>query len=158
VYHAFFQIHLAYAIQVWGQKLAINSRIGKLQRSAIRLLTFSDWNTNNKPLFNQLNILCVTDLVFTMNITLVHAVLSRSTSNAIKKSLNLEYLPDSYFTRGVSVKLLSRPYARTTNFGIYSIKYQCILDWNTLEQQFRNIDLTSLRLTMIKNLSINYCK
>jgi len=158
VYHAFFQSHLAYAIQVWGQKLSLSSRIIKLQKSAVRLLTFSDWNTHSKPLFNQLNVLCVTDLVFTMNITLVHAVLCRSTSEAIQKTLNLEYLSDSYFTRGVSVKLLSRPYARTTNFGIYSITYQCILNWNTLQQQFRNIDLTFLRLTVIKNLSKSYCK
>ena len=122
------------------------------------LRTFSNWNTHSKPLFNQLNILCATDLVFTMNITLVHAVLCRSTSDAVQNTLNLEYLSDSYFTRGVSVKLLSRPYARTTNFGIYSIAYQCILNWNILQQQFRDADLTSLRLTVIKKLSKNYCK
>jgi len=87
----------------------------------------------------------VIDLVFTMNIALVHAFLCKSTSDAIQKSLNLEYLSDSYFNRGVSVKLLSRSYARTTNFSIYSITYQCVLNWNTLRQQFRNIGLTALR-------------
>jgi len=30
VYHSFFQSHLAYTIQAWGQKLSTNSWIGKL--------------------------------------------------------------------------------------------------------------------------------
>jgi len=67
----------------------------------------------------------VVHLVFTMNIALVHAALCQ-TSDTIQKSLNFEYLSDSYLTRSVSVKLLSRPYARTTNFGIYSITYHYI--------------------------------
>jgi len=54
--------------------LSPHSTIIKLQKKAIRFLTFSGWNEHSKPLFDQLRINTVTQQVFFLNISLVHKV------------------------------------------------------------------------------------
>ena len=56
--------------------------------------------------------------------------------------LNIQSLPDKYLTRSKKIKLLKRPYARTTKYGINSMRYQIVLNWNSLQKLFNNIDLT----------------
>ena len=53
IYHALFQSHLNYSLQVWAQNLPINNRIQKLQKTALRLITFSAPYTPSLPLFQQ---------------------------------------------------------------------------------------------------------
>ena len=40
IYHALFNSHLSYAAQIWGQNLPTTSRLSKLQKTAIQLITF----------------------------------------------------------------------------------------------------------------------
>ena len=53
IYFALFHSHLVYSLEVWGQNLPKNSRIEKLQKSAVRIITFSDQNSHSKPIFYQ---------------------------------------------------------------------------------------------------------
>ena len=51
LYFAIFHSHLTYAITVWGQSLTQNSRVGKLQKRCIRILTISNFDAESAPLF-----------------------------------------------------------------------------------------------------------
>ena len=52
VYNALFFSHVSYACQVWGQNTPPNlDRIIKLQKSALRVITFSDFRQPSKPLY-----------------------------------------------------------------------------------------------------------
>jgi len=59
VYHALFQSHISYANQVWGQNISPSSRIFKLQKAAVRILIFYDFNAHSKPLIESLNLLTI---------------------------------------------------------------------------------------------------
>ena len=49
IYYALFQPHLQYGLQIWGQNISFNSRISRLQKMAVRLMTFSDFSALSKP-------------------------------------------------------------------------------------------------------------
>lgn len=150
VYFALFHSHLSYATQVWGQNLPLNSRIFKLQKSAVRLITFSDYYAHSQPLFDTLNIPPLADIIFTLNVFLVYKTLNNLSPTYIQNSFNLTYLPNTHVTRGCSYKLLSIPSIRTLTYGTDSIHYQAIKNWNSLQKHFNSIDLTSLSLSRLK--------
>ena len=55
---------LQYAILIWGHR---SSKIFKLQKRAIRILTLSKYNAHTEPLFKRLNLLKVMDM-FKVNV------------------------------------------------------------------------------------------
>ena len=42
IYRVLFQSHADYAIQVWCQKICVNNRLIKLQKTVVQLITFSN--------------------------------------------------------------------------------------------------------------------
>ena len=152
IYFSLFQPHIYYGLQIWGQNLCPRSRINRLQRIAVRLITFSVFNAPSKPLFVLAKIPTVSEYVFKLNILLAHDILNLASPFAVQQILNIQFLPDRYLTRGKEIKLLKRPYVRTTKYGINSMRYQIVLNWNLLQKLFNNIDLLSLRRTRINTL------
>ena len=59
IYNSLFLPHLHYGILAWGFSC---DRIVKLQKKAIRLICFSNFNAHTEPLFKHLNILKVKDI------------------------------------------------------------------------------------------------
>ena len=90
-------------------------------------MTFAEYNAPSKPLFKKMNILPLSDYVFMLNALTAYDNLNQTSLIAVQQILNLEYLLDRYPTRGVYNKLLKIPFARTTNYGINSIRYRSIV-------------------------------
>jgi len=158
IYFALFHSHAHYGLQIWGQNLSPNSRITKLQKTAVRLMTFSNLNSSSKPLFLQTNIMTLKEYVFMLNTNLAYQTLNYTSPIAIQQTLNLKHLSDRYLTRGVANNLLKRPPARTSKYGISSIRYQIVLHWNLLQSFYENIDLASTRPSRINKLIQDYLK
>ena len=60
LYNSLILPHLQYGILSWGFKL---SRLSKLQKRAIRVITCSKFNAHTEPLFKSLNLLKLEDMV-----------------------------------------------------------------------------------------------
>ena len=90
VYHAIFASHLMYGAQVWSPKLvAVKKTVSRLQKSALRIITFSEFKAHHEPLCKQLSIVKFIDNIEISNCLFVHDFLNNN-------------LPDSYiniFTR-----------------------------------------------------------
>lgn len=143
IYNSLFDSHLRYACQIWAQNINNNtSRIFKLQKRCLKLLTFSNFNSPSSPLFLQLKILKLCDLVKLLNVILILQVLNGLTPSKIINTYNLSYYPENHFTRGRSMNLLARSQCRTLRYGINSIVYQSILQWNELQSLYPRLDLT----------------
>ena len=81
----------------------------------------------------------------------------------ISTNFKLVYQKKSdHSTKNTILNQLSRPCARTTSFGLNSTKYQSILNWNFLQQNYPQYDLKSLRLNKLKQICkstlVNYNK
>ena len=59
LYNSLILPHLQYALLTWGFK---NSRLSKLQKRAIRIITQSKYNSHTEPLFKRMNLLKLSDI------------------------------------------------------------------------------------------------
>ena len=143
LYYALFHSHLSYASIVWGQTITQNSRIGKLQKKCLRILTFSNFNAESSPLFTNLEIPTLPNSIFICNIRLVHETLNNHSPLALQNTLDFKVISHHHHTRNRNLKLLERRKAKTLNFGLKSIQYQSLLKWNQLLLQSKE-DLSSL--------------
>lgn len=139
IYHALFQPHFLYDLQVWGQNLSRSSRVSRLQRIEVRIIKFSDSKASSQPMFIRTSTLSIHRFVFKLNVMLAHEILNRISPLSVQQSLILEYLPPTYVTGGNQKKMLNRPYVKTTKHGIYSVRYQTVVHWNTLQRQFKTL-------------------
>ena len=155
IYQSLFHSHINYGLPVWGQHLPNNNRITKLQKTAVRLMTFSTHDAHTKPLFSQLNIKNFNDTLQTTNILLTHHILNDNIPTAIKDALKLTYSSAPIVTRANSHRLLKRPEARTTSHGLYSIAYRLVINWNKLQSSSNEI-ISNLSISKIKNLTKNF--
>ena len=152
IYYALFHSHLCYGAQVWGQNIVSNSRIFKLQKSAVRLLTFETFNSHTKPLFIKLQIPTLINLIASFNMQLTHKILNSVCPENIQNIFQLSYLQHEHYTRGQRIKLLARPFIRTSSYGLNSIRYQSILIWNIIQANAYDVDLSSISLKELKIL------
>ena len=74
IYHAIFASHMTYGCQIWGQndKNSLFKKIKRLQKRAIRIITFSNYDAHTEPLFKQLKILKIKDIVTLYNCIFIH--------------------------------------------------------------------------------------
>ena len=157
VFNSLFSSHISYACQSWAQNTNLNSsRVFKLQKAALRLLTFSEFQTPSQPLFYQLKILKISDLVKLRNLILIHEILNAFSPADISNTFNLNYYNNSHNTRGRTIGLLVKPQCRTTKFGLNSVTFQSISHWNDLQCHYKDIDLASVSQAKFYGLAFTY--
>ena len=152
IYYALFFSHMNYACQIWGQINNTNvDRVFKLQKRCLRLITFSDFHAPSSELFSILNVLKIYDVIKLQNISLVHDILKNNCPPRVSSIFNLSYYQHDYETRGSYTSLLSRPRCRTLLYGINSITYQSILQWNEFQQKYFESPLIIFSHTKLKS-------
>ena len=76
IYYGQFHSHISYGSQVWGYNHNISNSTYILQKKALRLITFSNKYANSDPIFKQLEITKLKDIITTNNILFVHNTLN----------------------------------------------------------------------------------
>ena len=155
IYHALFLSHINYGLHVWGQNLPNNNRLNKLQKIAVRLMTFATHNCRSIPLFRRLNLHTLNETLYIANIKLAYSTLKEDVPTAIQDALKLTYLTTSIITRGNTRGLLRRPEARTTTYGLFSIKYRLVLGWNSL-QEYCELNLADLSISKVIAITMEF--
>ena len=140
-------------IEYIGSSLSSNSRLFSLQKTALRLMTFSNPLSHSKPLFAALDIAEIKELLFISNILLIFKTLNGLAPINISSTLDLCYASHSYATRISTLKFLQRPEVRTSHYGLNSIRYQSIICWNSLQSSQPRLDIRAVSYTKIKALS-----
>ena len=91
VYYSVFDSHMNYACQVWGQsKNRLLTQIEKSQNKVLRLLNFKHFMESSNPIYKEMRILKLEDVVLQNNCLFVYNQLQKSLSNTEGK--NLTYL------------------------------------------------------------------
>ena len=152
IYHAIFSSHILYGSQVWTTKLiSVTDKISRLQKSAMRIMTFSDFQAHSEPLFKKLEILKFLDSISVNNCSFVydyfHNNLPRSFTETFLRTDDI----NEYSTRQATSGLLYIPPYKTSTFGLKCIYKRCIDSWNTFSAEINLIN----RINNINNLEIN---
>ena len=75
VYYAIFYSHLTYGCNIWGLTTEENlNKIEILQKKCIRIMTFSDFNSHTTPLFIDLKLLKIRDIIKFQQLKLVYII------------------------------------------------------------------------------------
>ena len=140
IYHAIFSSHIRYACQIWGLcDNYITHQIFTLQKTAMRLITFSEPRAPSNPIFCNLQILKFFDLVEVLNILLVHQHLNLELPLDTLQTLKFEKIRHHIGTRSNSLGLLSRTCANTKSFGLKTLSRLAIQQWNRFQQNLSTI-------------------
>ena len=164
IYYALFHSHLRYGCQLWGLTNNTTSKpIFILQKKAMRLITFNNFQCPSSPLFSDLKILKLFDLVKCLNIFFVHNFLNNKLPFDLLNFFNFTQLEadDEYNqyqgTRGARLKLLFVPSYNTITFGNKSFSKICITQWNTIQRSYPDITLSSSDFSFVKSLAFTHC-
>ena len=168
IYHAIFSSHLMYGVQVWSTKLmSVNEKVFRLQKSAMRIMTFSDFKAHSEPLFKDLGILKFQHNIDVSNCLFVYNYLHKNLPSAfIDTFIRRDETETNCTTRQAITGQLTTPRYKTTSFGLKCIVNRCINSWNkfTKEINIKNkvkfvnkltcpdIDLTKYSRTNLKTI------
>ena len=157
VYYALFYSHLNYSCNIWGITTAENlDEIVKLQKKCVRILTFSDFDSHANPLFIELKILKVHDVIKLQQLKLTYEynnnLIPQDLRTFFKSSFETHAL---YLTSLNSVlkNCLAIPLVKTVHSGNKSLKFQCPTLWNHFVT--KNIPLRAKPKTFEKNIIPN---
>ena len=171
IYHAIFASHLMYGAQVWTPKLlSVSEKMFRLQKGAMRIMTFSEFKSHSEPLFKQLRIPKFQDSILLNNCTFVYDFLQGNLPDSFQNTFTRTDDLHATNTRQASSGMLTTPHFNTTTFGLKSIYSKCIKSWNTIsfeinqinrEKNINNpnitdIDLTKMSRNKMKETTLNH--
>ena len=132
IYFAIFSSHLTYGSQIWGQQGNPNIRkIISLQKIALRIITFSPFRSPTFSLFPEVKFLKFQDFITISNCLFVYDHLHNNLPKSISKFFTKTSDIHPYATRNNEHGKLNVPRVYTRRYGKFSIKHQCILNWNS---------------------------
>ena len=139
LYYSIIYPFLTYSLSIWGNTyLSTLEPLIILQKRAIRTITFSKPDEQSEPLFKELEILTLTDLVILHNALFVYHyyydLLPSSFANFFQTVASMH----SYNTRLASKSTF---YINTikTKYGKFNIRFATVKVWNHLDNQVMNI-------------------
>ena len=145
IYYAIFSSHLTYGSQIWGQ--GINTYIDKIfiiQKNALRIISFSEFNAHTDPLFKKLKILKIKDLITLQNCLFVHDFINNKLPKSFNNTFNKLKDVHTINTRSAIAGNLYVPFSNTTRYGLNSIYRKSIDNWNFFVKHFKDKILSGL--------------
>ena len=154
LYYSLFHSHLSYSTNAWAVNTNSTKRILNLQKKAVRLITFSEFDAHSLPLFTQLRILSFNDFVKFSNITFIFNLLNRNFPAPLYETFDVDDINqvDRYRPRRNKTGILRLPKVSTVRFGDHSLSYQSVVSWNILQHYINVDDLSTISLNRLKYL------
>ena len=154
VYYALFYSHLIYGCNLWGFTSEENiKKIEVLQRKCLRIITFSDFQCHSNPLFIQLGLIKVRDIIRSQQLKLAFDYFS----GTLPIDINVLFTSNSTIhehDNRHSQYLLHLPEIQTTTYGNKSIKFCCPMVWNNTVRQ--GIPITANKSVPIEAIHNNF--
>ena len=159
VYYAIFYSHLIYNCNIWGLTSEENlNKIEVFQKKCLRIITFSDFNSHTNPLFINLKLLKVKDLIKLHQLKLIfefyEQVIPTDLQNLFTFSRDMHTI--NLVLRSARKNFLYIPAIKTSIYGYRSMKFHCAKLWNdTFKKgiaidgiEKNNVSLSQLRNTL----------
>ena len=161
IYYAIFSSHMLFGCQSWGLNSSNSQfkKICRLQKRAMRIMTFSHHNAHTEPLFKKLSILKLNDHISLLNCLFIHD----QTRNLLPKCFNNYFTPSEDMleteTRG-RIGTMFIPYVYSHKYGRQSFKITAINTWNnlceTLDMNFFSMSKYNLKATLTNHFVLSY--
>ena len=141
---------------LWGTSTEENlDIIVKLQKKCVRIITFSDFNSHANPLFIDLKILKVHDVIKLQQLKLAYEYCNNLIPYDLRNFFNCssEIHTTNLTLRSIHKHCLIIPPIKTVHSGNKSLKFQCASLWNHF--MTKSIPLRAKLKTFEKNVNAN---
>ena len=137
IYYGQFYSHLTYGCQLWGQNDNAIEQTITLQKKAIRLMSFAHFQEHASPLFRNLNLLKLTDIVKLSNIIFTHDTINGKSPSIFENYFTFHKINHKHETVNSLNSIYSLPTGSLelpiyrTESGKSSIRFICSTIWNS---------------------------
>ena len=147
---------LSYSLTTWGNTYKTSLQpLVILQKKALRIITFSSYSSHSTPLFQQLSILKLDDLIYLNNALFMYDYYSNSLPFSFNKFFKGIKEVHHYNTRLAAKKSYCVPKIRT-NYEIFNIRYIGSKIWNSLGLEIKSKNRTSFKNSIKSSLLSKY--
>lgn len=157
LYYAFIHSHLSYCLSSWGNTYW--SHIGhleRLQKQALRLITFNPFSSPSAPIFRSLSILPLRKLVSHKILIIMFRVLNHELYISSFSDVTLVNTNNTRFSTNRNLLL---PKVRT-NYGRMTTRFSCVTLWNKLPFDLKSCTMHAfckrLKIELLNDLWL-YC-
>ena len=134
VYYAIFFSHLINGCNLWcltSRKQNI-TRVERLQKKCVRIMTFAPFNAHTNPIFQDLELLKVQDVIKSQQLKLVFDFYQSCLPDDLMDlfQLTADVHTTNLVLNSADRNILHLPPFKTMTYGKKSIRYQCSKIWN----------------------------
>ena len=126
-----------------------------LQQKAIRIITFSHFQSHTSPLFNKFNLLKLPDIVYLYTAVFMHQFHKGNLPEKFNNYFTLVSNQHSYNTRLASKATFILPLVRT-NYGLFNIRFCGPKVWNSIEESLKSLSKFSFKKKLKQQLILAY--
>ena len=156
LYYALLYPFLTYGVVAWGHTYSSTLQpIFVLQKRIVRIITFSDYRDHSNPLFKRLNILKFFDLIYLHTAIFMHDYASDKLPVPFHSFFTDVNKIHCHNTRLASKSTYSLPRVRT-NYGKFSIKFQGVKIWNSLDEEIKAFSRNTFKKKLSKTILDSY--
>ena len=156
LYNALFLPFLQYGLIVWGQTYASYiDPIFKLQKRAVRAISFQPLMSPSLPIFNDFKLLKLSEIFELQLLTFVFDSINKTSPSCFHDFFLLSSSVHQYSTRQASQGDLYMFKKNSLQYGLKSIRYHGVKLWNTLPLELRNAPTKIMFKTKLKIYSLN---
>ena len=146
-------LHLTCGSQIWSQ--TSNTYVDKIlliQKNAVRIISFAEFNAHTNPIFKKLKILKIKDHISLQNCLLAYDFINKKLPRSFNNTFSELKDIHSIETRISNAGNLYTPYTNTTRYGLNSIYRKSIDAWNHFNKQLKDKNLSNLPRYKLKKL------
>ena len=156
VYDSIIYSYLTYGIIVWGNTYSSNLQpLIILQKKAIRIITFSDFRAHTWPIFKQLSLLKLCDVVELQTALFMYQYNKGILPDLFTDLFTPVRSKHQYQTRLACKSTFSLPTTRT-NYGIFIIRFYGSKVWNSIDEPLKSMTANQFKLNRKKQFIAQY--
>ena len=139
LYYTLIYPFLTYSLITWGNTYPTSLQpLITLQKKAVRIITFSNFNSHSSPLFRKLGLLKLGDLIYLDNALFMHdyySYIDFQVLSIISLKALIKYI--QYSARLASKRSYYLPEVRT-NYGKFNIRFSGAKLWNAVKEDLKS--------------------
>ena len=156
IYCAIFHSHLLYVCTAWGQNLNPKHRINLLQKKAMLIISFAQYDAHTLLIFAKLNIVKFSGLISLCNCLFIFKHFISKSASVFSHVFILASNTHEQNTRLASHGLLTKPTCNTSKYGTNGFAASAIASWNFFQKTFPSNNLRQIFYSQLKVLIKNY--
>ena len=115
------------------------------------MMTFSKFHEHSSPMFKQLNVVKLSDLVFLNNAVFMYKFHKRCLSCVFDIFFTQVNERHDYYTRSALNMFYTLPKVRT-NYGIFNIRFKGPKVWNSISENLKTLSISNFKESVKSNL------